>query len=104
MVAYKLVRQMKDGSLSPLFINKKSRLSFGVWLKAENHPTKGFKERMGWHCTLEPKAPHLKIKPKNGRPRIWVEVEVKNYKKYKRPESQGGMWVLANQIKINKVL
>lgn len=48
MKAYKLVRKLKDGSLSPLFINKKSRIPVGVWLDAEEHPTKGFAVRKGW--------------------------------------------------------
>jgi hypothetical protein len=42
--AYKLVRQMKDGSLAPLFINKRMRLKINCWMKAEDHPTKGFKQ------------------------------------------------------------
>ncbi len=62
MIVYKLVRKMKDGSLSPLFINKKSRLPIGVWLTAETYPTKGFAERTGWHCTIKPEAPHLSKK------------------------------------------
>jgi hypothetical protein len=90
MLAYKLVRKMKDGSLSPLFIHKKSRLPLGVWLKAESHPTKGFAVRKGWHCTLKPEAPHL-----SERDRVWVIVEVADVELYDRPESQGGTWVLA---------
>ena len=95
MQAYKLVRKMKDGSLSPLFINKKSRMPKGVWLTAELHPKKGFAVRKGWHCTLEKNAPHLSKKN-----RVWVEVEVNNYELYDRPESQGGTWVLAQEMKI----
>lgn len=97
MKAYKLFRQMKGGRLSPLFINKKSRLPINKWLTAENHPTKGFKVRKGWHCTLEPKAPHL-----SENNRVWYEVEIKETEFYNRPESQGGMWVLAQQMKIVK--
>ena len=99
MIAYKLVRQMKDGSLSPLFINKKSRLPIGVWMDAGNHPTKGYAPRPGWHCTYTPYAPHL---PEKGR--VWVEVEIEDYTKYKRPESQGGAWVLAQRMKITRIL
>ena len=90
---------MADGTYSPLFINKSMRIPFGVWLDAEAHDTKGFAFRPGWHCTLSPHAPHLSLEPKNCRPRVWVEVEVKNYETYDRPESQGGSWVLAQQIK-----
>ena len=104
MKAYKLVRQMKDGSLAPLFINAKQRIQLGVWLPAENHPTKGFAERQGWHCTFTPHAPHLAKTPKNGAPRVWVECEVKDWESYDRPESQGGSWILAQQIKFTRVI
>jgi hypothetical protein len=99
MIAYKLIRKLKDGSLSPLFINKKSRIPIGVWLKAEEHPTKGFAVRKGWHCTLKPIAPHLSLKN-----RIWVEVELKDTEIYNRPESQGGTWVLAQEMMIIREL
>lgn len=95
---------MKDGSLAPLFINAKSRMAVGEWMQAENHPTKGFAERQGWHCTLKTIAPHLAINPKNGTPRVWVEVEVDEVEYYNRPESQGGTWVLAQRMKVVKEL
>ena len=95
MIAYKLVRKMKDGSLAPLFINKKLRLPIGEWLEAENHPTPGFAIRAGWHCCFKPVAPHLK---ETGR--TWIKVEIEDYSKYKRPESQGGAWLLANRMKV----
>jgi hypothetical protein len=95
MIAYKLVRKMKDGTLASLFINKKDRLPLGVWLKAESFPTKGFAYRKGWHCTLKPVAPHLSEKD-----RVWIVVSVKDLEYYKRPESQGGTWILAQQMKI----
>jgi len=95
MIAYKLIRKMKDGSLSPLFINQKSRIDIGIWLNAELHPKKGFTIRKGWHCTLEPKAPHLSKKN-----RVWVQVELDDYEYHPRPESQGGMWVLAQKMKV----
>lgn len=104
MKAYKLVRQMADGSLSPLFINKRMRIPLGVWLQAESHPTSGFAHRPGWHCTLKPEAPHLALNPKGCRPRVWVEVEIDDYEFFERPESQGGKWVLANKIKFNKIV
>lgn len=99
MKAYKLIRKMKDGSLSPLFINKKSRIPVGVWMDAELNPTKGFAVRKGWHCTLEPNAPHLS---EGGR--VWVEVEVDDFEYFNRPKSQGGVWVLAQRMKIIKEL
>lgn len=99
MKAYKLIRKMKDGSLSPLFINKKSRIPVGVWMDAELNPTKGFAVRKGWHCTLTPEAPHLSKKN-----RVWIEVEVYDFEYFNRPESQGGTWVLAQRMKIIKEL
>jgi hypothetical protein len=99
MIAYKLVRKLKNESLSSLFIHKKDRLPIGIWLKAKSYPTKGFAFRMGWHCTLQPIAPHLSIKN-----RVWVEVEIKDFTYYERPESQGGTWVLAQQMMILREL
>jgi hypothetical protein len=99
MLAYKLVRVLKDGSIAPLFINKKFRFPIGEWLKAEAHKTKGFKFRKGWHCTLKPIAPHLSKKN-----RVWIEVEIKDYEYYNRPESQGGTWVLADYLKVIKII
>lgn len=104
VIAYKLVRVMKDGTLSSLFINKKSRLTVGVWLIAKSHPTKGFAVRGGWHCTLKPEAPHLSLDPKNQVRRAWCEVEIEDYEFYNRPESQGGTWVLAQKMKILRLL
>ncbi len=102
MIAYKLVRKMKDGSLAPLFINRKQRVPVGIWMEAESHPTKGFAHRKGWHCTLKPVAPHLKESPKNQTGRVWVEVEVQDTELYNRPESQGGTWVLAQMMRVIK--
>ena len=99
MIAYKLIRQMKDGSLSPLFINKKSRMRQNKWMKAECFPTKGFAVRPGWHCTCRPEAPHLTEKD-----RVWVEVEIEDFKEHRRPLNQGGMWYLADKMKIIRIL
>ena len=97
MIAYKLVRKLKDGTIAPLFINRKLRFPFGEWLDAESHPTKGFKYRKGWHCCLSPEAPHLSEKD-----RVWVRVEVDDFEYFKRPESQGGTWILAQKMKVLK--
>ena len=99
MIAYKLVRRMKDGSLSSLFIGKRNRLKTLEWLDAQCIPTKGFAVRPGWHCTQNPSAPHLS---KNGR--VWVKVDMRDYEEFQRPESQGGMWYIANKIKILEIL
>lgn len=100
MRAFKLFRKMSDGSLAPLFINKRQRIQPGEWLEAEDHPTPGFAHRPGWHATLQPHAPHLVLNPKAGRPRVWCEIEIQDYATYNRPESQGGAWVLAKRIKV----
>lgn len=99
MKAYKLMRLRKNGTLGSLFINKKARIPLDEWLDAEDHPTKGYAHRPGWHCTLVPDAPHLS---KKGR--VWVRAEVDDYQIVSRPKSQGGEWVLANRIKIKEVL
>lgn len=95
MIAYKLFRQLKSGEITSLFINKTRRLPYDTWLKAERHPTNGFKIRPYWHCTIQPVARHLSEKD-----RIWRKVEMKEYTEFKRPESQGGIWYLAKYIKI----
>lgn len=97
--AYKLFKKRRDGSLGPLFINAKLRVPLGEWMEAEDHPTKGFAHRPGWHATLAPVAPHLKENPKGGPQRVWVECEVIDYKKFNRPQSQGGTWVLAQYLR-----
>jgi hypothetical protein len=99
MKAYKLMRLRKNGSLGPLFINRTLVVPLGEWLIAEDHPTKGFAHRPGWHCTFQPVAPHLSLKG-----RVWVECDVEDYETYNRPESQGGTWVLAKRIKVNNIL
>jgi hypothetical protein len=99
MIAYKLCRLKKNGDITSLFINKTNVLPFNEWLKAECYPTKGFAVRPFWHCTANPIAPHLSLKN-----RVWVEVEVENFTEIQRPESQGGKWFLAENIKLIKSL
>ncbi len=99
MIAYKLVRKLKDGSISPLFINKRLRIPVGEWLEAEDHKTKGFAHRVGWHCTRHSVAPHLKTRLKSGEVRVWYMVEIEDFTEEHRPLSQGGLWYLANKIK-----
>lgn len=84
MIGYKLFRVRKDKSIGSLFINKKEKLPMNEWLAAENHPTKGFKERPGWHVMAEPHTPHLS--PKG---RQWYMVEVACFNTIKRPQRQG---------------
>lgn len=95
MKAYKLFNLRKDGSIGPLFINRKQRITIGEWLEAEDIPTKGYAHRPGWHCGATPYAPHLK---EEGR--VWYEVEVENFWPLLRPLSQGGEWLIAERIKV----
>jgi hypothetical protein len=99
MIAYKLFRKLKDGSLTSLYINKKEKLPIGVWIEAKEYPTKGFAFRPFWHCVKLPDAPHLSLKN-----RVWCEVEIEDYEEYKRPKNQGGIWFLSKRLKINKIL
>lgn len=99
MIAYKLCRVLKNGDITPPFINKSLRLPFNQWLEAECHPTRGFKVRPYWHCTSNPIAPHLS---ENGR--VWVKVEIEEYEEVIRPQNQGGLWYLAKRIKLLETL
>lgn len=96
MLAWKLFRQLKNGSIAPLFINKSLRLTYNQWYDAELHVTKGFSPRKGWHVTALPVAPHLRTTGD----RIWVQVEIEDFTELIRPESQGGKWYLANRMRV----
>jgi len=99
MTGYKLLRQRKNGTLGPLFINAKQIIPIGVMLQAEDHPTKGYAHRPGWHITNSPQAAHLKMEG-----RVWAEVEFDDFYEFKRPEHQGGMWFIAQEMKVLWVL
>lgn len=66
---------------------------------AETHPTKGLRERKGWHCLTAPVAPHLS---KKGR--VWALVEIDGVEKLRRPKAQGGKWLLADRLRVIKLL
>lgn len=93
--AYKLLRVRHDKTLGPLFINCRQRIPVGVWLNAEPHRRKGYKFRPGWHCTDKPDAPHL---TKNGR--AWYTVEISDFTRIVRPKAQGGIWYLAQRMRV----
>jgi len=95
MLAYKLIRIRRDGTLGPLFINRSQVIPLGEWLPAESHPTKGFAYRPGWHAACEPVAPHLSP---NGR--RWYRVELRDVTEHTRPACQGGKWLLAKWLKV----
>jgi hypothetical protein len=98
--AYKLMRRRANGTLGPLFINCRQIVPFGKWLPAEDHPTKGYAHRPGWHVTLTPEAPHLSM-----RGRVWVQVRVraKGLQELHRPRAQGGKWLLATWMKAERL-
>lgn len=95
---WKLFRQRKDGSLGPLFINQRLRIIPGRRYDAEDHPTKGYAHRPGWHLTEEPVAPHLSTKG-----RVWAEVQYGDYYVVHRPKQQGGFWIIAKWIRVINV-
>lgn len=94
MIAYKLMRKRKDGTLGSLFINCKQRYEIGRLYESESHPTSGYKYRPGFHCCSTPVAPHLS---KKGR--VWVVVDIPpTSEKISRPAHQGGVWYLAEAM------
>ncbi len=99
MIAYKLLKKRKDGSLGPLFINRRQVIPIGVWLDAEDHPTKGYAHRPGWHSAEKPVAPHL-----SNRDRVWCMVDIEDYTELKRPESQGSRWFLSKRMKVLEIM
>lgn len=100
MIGYKLFHQRKDGTLGPLFINRRQVVPVGTWLQADAHETKGYAFRPGWHACFTPNAPHLR----QGGDRVWAKVELEGCRIYDRPESQGGAWVLADRLRVLEVL
>lgn len=123
--AYKLFKTLHNhpGEIFPLFIGKDKPTPLNKWVSAEILPTKGYALRPGWHVKREPFAPHLTKKN-----RIWAEVEIHNnidwqgiadkqptkdirnripsngFYTFKRPTSQGGEWLIAGEIKVNRLL
>lgn len=95
MIGYKLFRKRKDGSYGSLFIDRKKRYNVNMLYFSESHETEGYKYRPYFHVCSKPVAPHL-----SERGRVWCEVEFDKHEEMKRPENQGGIWFLANNIKI----
>jgi hypothetical protein len=106
MMAFKLLRRRKrDGTLGPLFINKKMVIPIGEWLQAECFPTKGFAVRSGFHVLARVHAPHLMRKDGTLAPdRVWAKVEIEGFEEFHRPESQGGKWYLARRMRVLETL
>lgn len=95
---YKLFRLRKNGTLGPLFINRRQVVPLGKWLDAEDHPTKGFAHRPGWHAGREKNAPHLSEKD-----RVWCKVLLQEVESFIRPTSQGGEWLLARRMRVVEI-
>lgn len=95
ITAYKLLRLRRDGSIGPLFINKRQVIPLKRWLAAEDHPTKGYAHRPGWHAAPKPIAPHLSLIG-----RQWFMVHLRNWVLLPRPAIQGGAWYLAQSMKV----
>jgi len=99
VIGYKLLRKRRNGTLAPLFINPKQVIPIGEWLQAEDHPTKGYAHRPGWHVTNKAEAPHLKMAG-----RVWAEVEFDDFYEFPRPPAQGGMWFIAQKMRVVKIV
>lgn len=100
MIAYKVMRLRKNGTLGTLFINRKQVIPLGVWLDYESHETKGFAFRPGWHCMPNPVFPPQLAKHVD---RVICEVEVEDFEMYERKFTQG-MWILAKKIKVIRIM
>jgi len=131
---FKLFEMRDDGKLFPLFIGKTKETKIGEWISAEIIPTPKFSVRPGWHLsTACPSAPWLMgadgtYKSQRGKrfKRVWCEVEyatdidytdvVAQLPKkcftdrlpdggfYKFRESGNRLWVIADRIKITRIL
>jgi hypothetical protein len=100
MIAYKLFKIRKDGSIGSLFINASEKYEINKWMDAKPIKKNGFAFRCGFHCLINPVAPHLKMNLANGEKRAFFKVEIESYEYFTRPKSQGGGWVLAQRMKI----
>lgn len=99
ITAYKLLRLRRDGTMGPLFINKRQIVRPGFWLRAEDHPTPGYQHRPGWHAAPAPFAPHLTTKG-----RVWCEVQLRYVRMIERPKAQGSAWYLARMMRVTRQL
>ena len=104
--AFKLLRLRADGTLGPLFVGRGLVLRVGETCSARaDLPHPGLAHRPGFHCTAEPRAPHIKLRLKNGERRVWCEVRLTGWvTPHMRPECQGGLWYTAEKMKIVRQL
>ena len=131
---YKLFECDEQGNLYALFIDKHTVMPMNTWMKAGIFPTKGFSVRPGYHIGEIPSAPWLmsangiyKSQRRKNWTRVFAEVEyiaknnytemVKNVPgkcmKDKLPlngfyffkeAGVGRIWVIADQMRITRIL
>ena len=131
---WKLFEMDSNRKLYTLFIGKTKETPMGEWIYGEIIPTKFFSIRPGWHLNCElPSAVHLMsadgtYKSQRGKrfKRVWCEVEYaadvdytdvveKLPKKcftdrlpdggfYKFRESGDRLWIIADRIKITRII
>lgn len=131
---YKLFEMDEQGNLYALFIDKHTAMYAETWMKAGIYPTKGFSVRPGYHIGEIPSAPWLmsadgtyKSQRRKYWKRVWVEVEyvadvdytltvgalpgkcMKSTLPYNgfyffKEAGVGRIWIIADQMKINRVL
>lgn len=131
---FKLFEMRDDGKLFPLFIGKTKETPIHEWIYAEIIPTPKFATRPGWHLSTKcPSAPWLMsadgtYKSQRGKrfKRVWCEVEyvadidytnvVEQLPKkcftdrlpdggfYNFRESGNRLWIIADKIKITRIL
>ena len=131
---YKLFEMRDDNKLFPLFIGKTKETPMNEWIMAEGIPTKGFAPRWGWHIGRDlPSAVHLMshdgtYRSQRGKRfrRVWAEVQycadidyteeaLKTKKKcfndrlpdngfYLFKENNNAVWVIADRIKVTRIL
>jgi hypothetical protein len=99
--AYKLFRQRNDGTLGSLFFARRSVIPIGRWIDSYAITKPGYAFRPGWHCTAAPVAPHLYSKKEK---RVWGRVELQNATELWRPGVQGGLWYIADKMRVVSVL
>ena len=131
---FKLFEQDENGNLHALFIDKNTIMNVGEWLQAGIYPTQKFAVRPGYHIGEIPSAPWLlsadgtyKSQRSKKWKRIWAEVEyianidyteiVKDLPSkcmkdqlpsngfyFFKEAGVGRIWIIADQMKINRVL
>lgn len=98
--AHKLLRVRRDGSLGPLFIDKRLRIPVGRWLVAKPKRTKGYAFRPGWHAVSDRRTvKHLR----QGGDRLWFLVELRGARAEVRPRGQG-TWYVARKMRVVRAL